>query len=204
MRGQLDGLTGRVLILPSRAFGGRATALRVGAGCASWDGSQRTWPRCASIRCRRAGRGQCGPRCGYGAPGQTPGAACCARVFRGAGGARRDRDLAGGGAMTDGPIHSMIPTTALMEGERVVTELSPRPRDLLARSRLAGGGGDGARDGDPLGAWQPPCLDRRGGRARGGGWCARATSPRTSCRRAGTSPTGGFSARRPGRCGWPR
>lgn len=32
MRGQLDGLTGRVLIVPSRAFGGRATALRVGRG----------------------------------------------------------------------------------------------------------------------------------------------------------------------------
>ncbi|WP_297774625.1 hypothetical protein [uncultured Roseovarius sp.] len=32
MRGQLDGLTGRVLILPSRAFGGRAMKMRVGAG----------------------------------------------------------------------------------------------------------------------------------------------------------------------------
>ena len=32
MRGQLDGLTGRVLIVPSRAFGGRATMLRVGRG----------------------------------------------------------------------------------------------------------------------------------------------------------------------------
>ena len=32
MRGQLDGLRGRVLILPSRAFGGRATVLRPGRG----------------------------------------------------------------------------------------------------------------------------------------------------------------------------
>lgn len=32
MRAQLDGLTGRVLIVPSRAFGGRATRLRVGRG----------------------------------------------------------------------------------------------------------------------------------------------------------------------------
>jgi len=32
MRGQLDGLTGRVLILPSRAFGGRAIVLRPGRG----------------------------------------------------------------------------------------------------------------------------------------------------------------------------
>ncbi|MEI4231956.1 hypothetical protein [Roseovarius sp. D22-M7] len=31
MRGRLDGLTGRVLILPSRAFGGEAMTLRVGA-----------------------------------------------------------------------------------------------------------------------------------------------------------------------------
>jgi len=30
MRGQLDGLRGRVLIVPSRAFGGRATVLRPG------------------------------------------------------------------------------------------------------------------------------------------------------------------------------
>lgn len=30
MRGQLDGLTGRVMILPSRAFGGRATVLNPG------------------------------------------------------------------------------------------------------------------------------------------------------------------------------
>ncbi|MAU52055.1 MAG: hypothetical protein CMN17_06670 [Roseovarius sp.] len=32
MRAQLDGLTGRVLLLPSRAFGGRAQRLSVGAG----------------------------------------------------------------------------------------------------------------------------------------------------------------------------
>lgn len=32
MHGQLDGLKGRVLILPSRAFAGKATDLRVGAG----------------------------------------------------------------------------------------------------------------------------------------------------------------------------
>jgi len=32
MRGQLDGLRGRVLILPSRAFGGRASVLRPGRG----------------------------------------------------------------------------------------------------------------------------------------------------------------------------
>ncbi|MET4103698.1 hypothetical protein ABIE58_003144 [Roseovarius sp. MBR-78] len=32
MRGQIDGLAGRVLILPSRAFGGAAMALRVGRG----------------------------------------------------------------------------------------------------------------------------------------------------------------------------
>lgn len=32
MRPQIDGLTGRVLILPSRAFGGRATVLRPGRG----------------------------------------------------------------------------------------------------------------------------------------------------------------------------
>jgi len=32
MRGQLDGLEGRVLIVPSRAFGGRAMTLQVGRG----------------------------------------------------------------------------------------------------------------------------------------------------------------------------
>ncbi|MFB9148916.1 hypothetical protein [Roseovarius ramblicola] len=32
MRGQIDGLRGRVLIVPSRAFGGRATVLRPGRG----------------------------------------------------------------------------------------------------------------------------------------------------------------------------
>ncbi len=32
MRGQLDGLAGRVLIVPSRAFGGAAMVLRVGRG----------------------------------------------------------------------------------------------------------------------------------------------------------------------------